>query len=219
MSLLWVSSPFRLAVNLGLSAGASLGAKIVKAEETVVKWLGLALLSQGGISIGLSMIVARELPGFADKIITVILFFVLVFKILGPILAKVSISKAGEVDGLKRKVMKEKKSMKALFLVLNKTEKLNDILEKFMEVGVTGATILDSQGMGSALIEGEIPLFGGVLRSVMDNNRPYNKTIFTLVNDEDMRAAKAAVKEVLGEMDQPGVGQMFSVDVGDVVGI
>lgn len=109
--------------------------------------------------------------------------------------------------------------MKALFLVLNKTEKLNDILEKFMEVGVTGATILDSQGMGSALIEGEIPLFGGVLRSVMDNNRPYNKTIFTLVNDEDMRAAKSAVNDALGDMDQPGVGLMFSVDVGDVVGI
>lgn len=108
--------------------------------------------------------------------------------------------------------------MKALFLVLNKTEKLNEILEKFVEVGVTGATIFDSQGMGSALIEGDIPLFGGVLRSVMDNNRPYNKTIFTLV-EEDMRAAKAAVKEVLGEMDQPGVGLMFSVDVGDVIGI
>ena len=109
--------------------------------------------------------------------------------------------------------------MKALVLVLNKTEKLNDILEKFMEVGVTGATILDSQGMGQALIEGEIPLFGGVLRSVMDNNRPYNKTIFTLVNDEDMRAAKSAVKDVLGDMNQPGVGLMFTVDVGDVVGI
>lgn len=73
--------------------------------------------------------------------------------------------------------------------------------------------------MGSALIEGEIPLFGGVLRSVMDNNRPYNKTIFTLVNDEDMRAAKSAVNDVLGDMNQPGVGLMFSVDVGDVVGI
>lgn len=73
--------------------------------------------------------------------------------------------------------------------------------------------------MGSALIEGEIPLFGGILRSVMDNNRPYNKTIFTLVNDEDMRAAKSAVKDVLGDMNQPGVGLMFSVDVGDVVGI
>jgi len=92
---------------IGKIAGASIGAKIVKAEETVTKWLGLALLSQGGISIGLSMIVARELPGFADEIITVILFSVLVFEILGPILAKISITKAGEVDGLLRINQKE----------------------------------------------------------------------------------------------------------------
>lgn len=98
---------YALSRAIGKIAGASIGAKIVNAEETVVKWLGLALLSQGGISIGLSMIVARELPGFADEIITVILFSVLVFEILGPILAKVSITKAGEVDGLLRRNQKE----------------------------------------------------------------------------------------------------------------
>lgn len=98
---------YALSRAIGKIAGASIGAKIVKAEETVVKWLGLALLSQGGISIGLSMIVARELSGFADEIITVILFSVLVFEILGPILAKVSITKAGEVDGLLRRNQKE----------------------------------------------------------------------------------------------------------------
>ena len=98
---------YALSRAIGKIAGASIGAKIVKAEETVVKWLGLALLSQGGISIGLSMVVARELPGFSDEIITVILFSVLVFEILGPILAKVSITKAGEVDGLLRRNQKE----------------------------------------------------------------------------------------------------------------
>ena len=98
---------YALSRAIGKIAGASIGAKIVNAEETVVKWLGLALLSQGGISIGLSMIVARELSGFADEIITVILFSVLVFEILGPILAKVSITKAGEVDGLLRRNQKE----------------------------------------------------------------------------------------------------------------
>ena len=109
--------------------------------------------------------------------------------------------------------------MKALFLVLNKTEKLNEILEKFVEVGVSGATILDSQGMGQALIEGDIPPFGGVLRSVMDNNRPYNMTIFTLVEDDKLMAIRDAVKEVLGDMNKPGVGLMFSIDVDNVTGI
>lgn len=84
----------------GKIAGATLGAKLVKAHENVTKWLGLALLPQGGISIGLSMIVARELPEHAGGIITVILFSVLVFEILGPILAKVSITRAREINGL-----------------------------------------------------------------------------------------------------------------------
>lgn len=101
---------YALSRAVGKISGASLGAKLVGAKDTVVKYLGLALLCQGGISIGLSMIVSRELPGFADEIITVILFSVLVFEILGPILAKVSITKAGEFDGLKIKVMKEKKA-------------------------------------------------------------------------------------------------------------
>ena len=55
---------------------------MVNAPSRVQKWLGLALLPQGGISIGLSMIVARELPDHAGEIITVILFSVLVLSLI-----------------------------------------------------------------------------------------------------------------------------------------
>ena len=91
---------YALSRAIGKISGATIGAKIVNAPPTVQKWLGLALLPQGGISIGLSMIVARELPDHAGEIITVILFSVLVFEIMGPILAKISITKAGEVNGV-----------------------------------------------------------------------------------------------------------------------
>ena len=87
-----------LARAVGKIAGASLGAVVAKSDPVIVKWLGLSLLPQGGISIGLSMIVARELPSFSDGIVTLILFSVLVFEIAGPILAKISITKAGEVN-------------------------------------------------------------------------------------------------------------------------
>lgn len=93
---------YALSRAIGKISGATLGAKMVNAEKTIVRWLGLALLPQGGISIGLSMIVARELPMYSKEIITVILFSVLVFEISGPILAKISITKAGEVNGLDR---------------------------------------------------------------------------------------------------------------------
>ncbi|HOA30750.1 MAG TPA: hypothetical protein PKM70_02355 [Clostridia bacterium] len=44
--------------------------------------------------------------------------------------------------------------MNVLFIVLNEVEHLDDVLDAFVEVGVTGATILDSQGMGSILTNG-----------------------------------------------------------------
>ena len=83
----------------GKIIGATLGAKYVKAKPKVTKYLGMSLLTQGGISIGLSMIVARELPQYSEAIITVILFSVLIYEIAGPILAKIAIQKAGEENG------------------------------------------------------------------------------------------------------------------------
>ena len=94
-----------LARAIGKIVGAGVGARALGESVTIQKYLGLSLLTQGGISIGLSSIVASELPQFSESIITVILFSVLVFEIMGPILAKIAITKAGEVDG----VLKNKK--------------------------------------------------------------------------------------------------------------
>ena len=100
--------------------------------------------------------------------------------------------------------------MNILFLVLNETEYLDEILDAFVDVGVKGATILDSQGMGSALANSnkDIPFFG-TLRSFIDNARPYNKTIFTVIEDEEvLKNAIEAVQNILGDMTKSGVGLM-----------
>lgn len=88
---------------VGKILGAGVGAKALGESDTIQKYLGLSLLTQGGISIGLSVIVRNELPQFSQSIVTVILFSVLVFEIVGPILAKIAITKAGEVDGMVKK--------------------------------------------------------------------------------------------------------------------
>ena len=98
-----------LARAAGKIIGATLGAKYVKSEPQVTKYIGMSLLTQGGISIGLSIIVARELPQFSEAIVTVILFSVLIYEIAGPILAKIAIQRAGEENGaLKQKGTKSK---------------------------------------------------------------------------------------------------------------
>lgn len=86
--------------GIGKYAGAFIGGKIVKAEKSVTNFLGLGLLPQGGISIGLSVLVAQQLPEYATIINTIIMFSVLVYETTGPIFSKLAIKLAGELYGL-----------------------------------------------------------------------------------------------------------------------
>ncbi len=112
--------------------------------------------------------------------------------------------------------------MHVLILVLNATEYLDDILAAFVDVGVKGATILESQGMASAIVNNldkQVPLFGS-LKSFLNNSRPYNKTVFAVIeNKELLDEAIRATKNIIGDISQPGVGLMFSIPVGEVYGL
>lgn len=86
----------------GKYIGAFIGAKAARSEKAVANYLGLALLPQGGISIGLSVIVRQQLPEYAVGITTIIMFSILIYEVSGPIFAKIAIDKAGEIDGLNK---------------------------------------------------------------------------------------------------------------------
>lgn len=87
----------------GKMLGAWMGAKSVRADKMVTKYLGLALLPQGGISIGLIVLVRQQLPDYIVSISSIIMFSVLIYEVTGPIFAKIAIQKAGEIDGLLHK--------------------------------------------------------------------------------------------------------------------
>jgi Kef-type K+ transport system membrane component KefB len=84
----------------GKFLGTFTGARIMKADPKVQKYMGFAMLPQGGISIGLSVIVRQELPTYAVAITTIIMFSVLIYETMGPVFAKIAIKKAGEIDGI-----------------------------------------------------------------------------------------------------------------------
>lgn len=107
--------------------------------------------------------------------------------------------------------------MKLLFIILNKEEFLDEVLEAFLELGLKGATIIDSVGMGRILAY-EIPIFAG-LRSLLPGNRPFNKTILTLVEEEKVEDVVAAVEQIVGPLEKPGTGIAFSVPVDFVKGL
>lgn len=107
--------------------------------------------------------------------------------------------------------------MKLLILILNKVEKLEEILEGFIEVGVTGATIVDSVGMGHILCD-EIPIFAG-LRFMFAGAKPHNKIILSAVREEKAESAIRVVKKILGDMNHPGTGIILTLPIDNIEGL
>ena len=50
--------------------------------------------------------------------------------------------------------------MELLICVINDPAKVDEILEAFLEIGITGATIVDTYGMGKTLVQ-DVPIFAG----------------------------------------------------------
>ena len=83
---------------VGKIAGASIGAIIMKAPDTVKKYIGFALVPQAGVAIGLSLIASQEIPSFGATIRAVILCGTLIYELIGPALTKIALSKSGEIS-------------------------------------------------------------------------------------------------------------------------
>jgi nitrogen regulatory protein P-II 1 len=107
--------------------------------------------------------------------------------------------------------------MKLLVLILNKVEKLEEVLEGFIEIGITGSTIVDSVGMGHILCE-EVPIFAG-LRFMFAGAKPHNKTILSVINEDKEEPAIKLLKTILGDMSQAGTGIVFTLPLDRVEGL
>ncbi|SHH16762.1 cation:proton antiporter [Tepidibacter thalassicus] len=83
---------------LGKVGGASIGASISKAPSVVKRYIGLGLLSQVGVAVGLAITVSREFPGtyLGNIVITILMATTIITEIIGPIATKIAIKKSNE---------------------------------------------------------------------------------------------------------------------------
>ncbi len=89
---------------VGKILGAALGAKVSKAPKIVSKWLGLTLIPQEGVAIGLATSAAKALPEYGTQIKTIVLCGVVIYELIGPIITKLALKTAGEITETPRKV-------------------------------------------------------------------------------------------------------------------
>ena len=80
----------------GKFIGAGIGAKWLKMEPQVQRFLGFGLMAQAGLAVGLTITVGRQFPEYYPLVSTVILSSVALYEMFGPIATKFAIVQSGE---------------------------------------------------------------------------------------------------------------------------
>lgn len=112
-------------------------------------------------------------------------------------------------------------TMELLVLVIDRGDKLDSILSGFIELGVTGATIIESQGMVRELTKesASTPVFAG-LQDLIANSRPQSSTVFSVIETrEKLDATIQMIQDKCGDMTNPGTGILFTIPINRAVGL
>ena len=97
-----IGAVYIISRSLGKYFGAGISAKMAKCNPNVVKYLGITLLPQAGVALGMA-IKAIELGPEGAIVRNITLFAVLIYEIVGPFLTKVALTKAGDINEEGRK--------------------------------------------------------------------------------------------------------------------
>lgn len=87
-----------LSRSIGKYLGARVSAGFVHCEPQIKKYLGITLLPQAGVALGMSITVMAELGEEGIIIRNIVLFGVLIYELFGPMMTKMSLMKAGEIS-------------------------------------------------------------------------------------------------------------------------
>ena len=97
LAVVGIGVAYIAARSAGKIAGASLSAKWMKCESTICKYLGITLLPQAGVALGMSVTVASDFGAEGAIVRNIVLFSVLIYELVGPALTKMALTRAGEI--------------------------------------------------------------------------------------------------------------------------
>lgn len=109
--------------------------------------------------------------------------------------------------------------MQAVFVVLNKTEVLQDLLTKLKKAGVKGGTVFDSTGMISYIQETDESYILGSLRLFLETTRPDSKTMFFIIDDNQIDLVFKTVDDAVGGISNHDTGIIFALPITRVEGL
>lgn len=113
--------------------------------------------------------------------------------------------------------------MYMVLFVLHDTQRLQEILTSWDEVGVSGITILPSTGLGrlreNFALRDDLPLIPRI-ENLLAHEEKLNRTIFTIVeNDEMVNKIVETTEKIIGNLNKPNTGILAVLPVAKVFGL
>ena len=96
LAVVGIGLVYILSRSLGKYFGAGWSAKLSRCSQPIQKYLGLTLLPQAGVALGMS-VTALELGGDGTLIRNIVLFGVMIFELVGPAMTKMALTAAGDI--------------------------------------------------------------------------------------------------------------------------
>ncbi|KAA3633251.1 MAG: cation:proton antiporter [Proteobacteria bacterium] len=81
----------------GRMLGTRLGGRLSGAEPATRRWIGLALLPQAGVAIGMALLASQRFPEMKDTILTIVLGSTVVFELVGPVMTRYVLIRVGDI--------------------------------------------------------------------------------------------------------------------------
>lgn len=89
---------------VGRILGTQLGGRLIGVDADIRHWMGLALLPQAGVAIGMALLAGQRYPELRDIILPVVLGSTVIFEIAGPLATRWTLTRVGDISpGRRRK--------------------------------------------------------------------------------------------------------------------
>ena len=95
-----VALVFVVARVTGKALGSAAGAGISRAGPVVRRWMGLALMPQAGVAIGMALLASERFPTYQDVILPVVIGTTVLFELTGPIATRVALARAAAAEAM-----------------------------------------------------------------------------------------------------------------------
>ena len=97
LAVVGIGVVYIIARSAGKILGAHFSARATHCQDTICKYLGITLLPQAGVALGMSVTVAAQFGAEGAIIRNIVLFSVLVYELVGPVMTKMALTAAGEI--------------------------------------------------------------------------------------------------------------------------